>query len=49
MTVEKQVAHYKEFGFNPIHIIGNLYLIRYSSTLFSDFSWYYPKFFRETP
>ena len=45
-AVEEQVEFYRYYGFNPIHIFGNLYLVRYESTHFCKFSWYYPKIFR---
>lgn len=45
MTVEEQVAHYRKYGFNPIKIIGNLYLVRNEPKCFAGFSWYHPKIF----
>ena len=48
-TVEEQVAHYKKSGFNPIKIVGNLYLVRYNPYCFAKVSWYYPKIFKKMP
>ena len=37
-----------EYGFNPIHIIGNLYLVRQYSKRYTRYSWYLPKIIKKT-
>ena len=49
MSVKDQIDTLKYWGYNPIHIIGNWYLVRYESTKFAKWSWYYLEKFCETP
>lgn len=39
-TVEERVLRFKEHGFNPIHIIGPLYLVRNYSSRYVKWSLY---------
>lgn len=45
--VEEIVDMLDEYGYNPIHIIGNLYLVRYNSTRFSWVPFYLPQIIKK--
>lgn len=45
--VEEIVDMLDEHGYNPIHIIGNLYLVRYNSTRFSWVPFYVPQIIKK--
>lgn len=49
MSVKDQVDAFKYWGFNPIHVVGNWYLVRFEATKYTKWSWYYPKKFYEIP
>lgn len=40
LTIEERVEWLRRGGFNPIHLWGNVYLIRYYSIKFSDLPFY---------
>lgn len=45
--IEEIVGIMEEFGYNPIHIIGRLYLVRYNSTRFSWVPFYVPRIIKK--
>lgn len=47
LTIEERVEMLRWGGFNPIHLCGNVYLIRYQSTVCSDWPFYTIKIFKE--
>ena len=48
LTIEERVERLRWGGFNPIHLFGNVYLVRYQSTRFSDIPFYKIEIFKET-
>lgn len=40
MTVIERVKRLKEGGYNPIHLLGNFYLVRNKSKRYCKFSFY---------
>lgn len=40
MTIEERVERLRWAGFNPIHLWGNVYLVRYHSTACSNLPFY---------
>lgn len=49
MSIKDQIDAFEYWGYNPIHIVGNWYLVRFKSTKYAKYSWYYLKKFYETP
>ena len=47
LTIEERIMWLRRGGFNPIHLWGNVYLIRCQSTMVSDISFYTIKIFKE--
>lgn len=45
--IEEIVDLLDEYGFNPIHIIGNLYLVRQHSRRYVRDSFYLPKIIKK--
>ena len=45
--IEEIVDLLEEYGFNPIHIIGNLYLVRQHSRRYVRDSFYLPKIIKK--
>lgn len=40
MTIKERIERLRWGGFNPIHLCGNVYLIRCQSKVVSDFPFY---------
>ena len=49
MTIQQQVNVLWSMGFNPIHLFGNVYLVRHESAQFSKWPIYLIKILRDTP
>lgn len=47
LTIEERVEYLRRGGYNPIHLWGNVYLLRYRSKMISDVPFYTVKIFRE--
>lgn len=47
LTIEERVERLRWYGYNPIHLWGNVYLVRYQSTRFSDIPFYTVKIFKD--
>lgn len=47
MPIEERVKRLRWGGFNPIHLWGNVYLVRYQSTMVSDLPFYTIMIFKE--
>ena len=47
MTIEERVKRLRWGGFNPIHLWGNVYLVRCKSTIISDWPIYKIEIFKE--
>lgn len=47
LSIEERVMWLRRGGFNPIHLWGNVYLIRYHSPLVAAISFYTIKIFKE--
>jgi hypothetical protein len=47
MSIEERVDRLRWYGFNPIHLFGNVYLVRCNSTTYSDLSFYKIEIFKE--
>lgn len=47
LTIKERVERLRWGGFNPIHLFGNVYLVRCNSTRYSDFSFYKIEIFKE--
>ena len=47
LSIEERVMWLRRGGFNPIHLWGNVYLIRYHSIVESLISFYTIKIFQE--
>lgn len=40
MTKKERVQRLKDSGYNPIHLVGNIYLVRNLSRNYKNFSFY---------
>ena len=47
MTIQHQVNLLWSQGFNPIHLFGNVYLVRHESTQFSKWPVYFIRVLKE--
>ena len=47
LPIEDRVKRLRQHGFNPIHLWGNAYLIRFNSTMVSDLPFYTIKILKE--
>ena len=47
LTIKERIERLRWSGFNPIHLFGNVYLIRHRSTRFSDLPFYKIEIFKE--
>ena len=47
MPIEERVERLRWAGFNPIHLWGNVYLLRYYPKDFSDLPFYTIKIFKD--
>ena len=46
LTIQHRVNRLRAQGYNPIHIFGNLYLVRYQSMYYSKIPLYLPFIFK---
>ncbi len=47
LTIKERVERLRWGGFNPIHLFGNVYLVRHNSTIISDLPFYKIEIFKE--
>lgn len=47
LSIEERVKLLRWGGFNPIRLLGNVYLVRYYSTVCSDLPFYTIKVFKD--
>ncbi len=47
LTIKERVERLRWGGFNPIHLWGNVYLVRRKSTRFSDMPFYKIEVFKD--
>jgi hypothetical protein len=47
MTIEERVKRLRWGGFNPVHLWGNVYLVRRKSTIISDWPIYKIEIFKD--
>ena len=47
LTIEERIEYLRRGGFNPIHLCGNIYLLRHLPRMISDIPFYTIKIFKE--
>ena len=47
LTIEERVERLRWYGYNPIHLWGKVYLVRYRPTSYSDLPFYTIRVFKD--